>query len=160
MLGFDRILVPVDFSADSMAAVGYAMALAKKLQGPQTVVVLYVVDEGLPVVLESSSHASQGSKEQERSLKKAAVARLETWLAGVDTGEESIEHAVVVGRPASEEICEFAEETGVDLIVVGTQGKGSLRRLVLGSTVTQVQKYATVPVLAVKDPAAHAVDEP
>ncbi len=158
MLGFDRILVPVDFSKDSMAAVGYAMALARKLQGPQTVVVLHVVDEGLPVVLESSSHASQGSKEQERSLKKASVEKLATWLSAVDPGEEIIEHAVVVGRPASEEICEFAEETGVDLIVVGTQGKGSLRRLVLGSTVTQVQKYSTVPVLAVKDPAAHAAE--
>ena len=85
MFTFDRILVPVDFSKDSMAAVGYAMALAKKLSGPQTVVVLHVVDEGLPVAVESSSMASQGRKEQERAMKTAALDKLEKWLSGVDS---------------------------------------------------------------------------
>ena len=154
MFTFDRILVPVDFSRDSMAAVGYALALAKKLTGPQTVVVLHVVDEGLPVAVESSSVASQGRREQERAMKKSALEKLEKWLAGVDTGEESFEHAVVIGRPASEQICRFAAENDVDILVVGNQGSGALRRWVLGSTTQQVQKHATVPVLAVKDPAA------
>lgn len=154
MFSFDRIVVPVDFSRDSMAAVSYGLALAKKLQGPQTLVVLHVVDEGLPVALESSSHASQGSKEAERHARKTAKEKLQKWLANIDPGEETIEHAVVVGRPASEQICRFAIRRDCDMIVIGTQGKGSLRKLVLGSTTTQVQKYAEVPVLAVKDPAS------
>jgi len=154
MFSFDRIVVPVDFSRDSMAAVSYGLALAKKLQGPQTLVVLYVVDEGLPVVLESSSKASQGSKEAKRHAKKTAEEKLGKWLANVDPGEEVIELAVIVGRPASEQICRFATENDCDMIVIGTQGKGALRKLVLGSTTTQVQKVAEVPVLAVKDPAA------
>ena len=154
MFSFDKILVPVDFSRDSMAAVGYAMALATKLQGSQTVVVLFVVDEGLPVALESHGQASQGSKEQQRTLKKTAGEKLDTWLASVAPGEEKLERAIVVGRPASEIICQYAADNDFDMIVIGIQGKGALRRLVLGSTAKQVQKYAEVPVLAVKDPAA------
>ena len=154
MLKFDRLLVPVDFSRDSMAALGYAMDLAGKLQGPQTVVVLYVVDESLPVALESSSLGSQGRKEQERALKKSATEQLKTFVSGVDPGEETIETAVVTGTPVAEQICKFADDTGVDMVIIGSQGKGALRRLVLGSTMQQVQRQATCPVLAVKDPAA------
>jgi nucleotide-binding universal stress UspA family protein len=154
MLKFDRLLVPVDFSRDSMAALGYAMDLAAKLKGPQTVVALYVVDEGLPVALEASSVGSQGRKEQERAMKKAATEQLEAFVATVDPGEESIETAVVTGRPVSETICTFAADSRVDMIVIGAQGKGALRRLVLGSTMQQVQRLATCPVLAVKDPSA------
>ena len=159
MLKFDRLLVPVDFSRDSMAALGYAMDLARKLQGPQTVVVLYVVDESLPVALESSSVGSQGRKESERALKKTATEQLKQFVSTIDPGEEIIETAVITGRPVSEKIAEFAAETGVDMIVIGAQGKGALRRLVLGSTMQQVQRFAECPVLAVKDPAAHQNEE-
>lgn len=159
MFKFDRLLVPVDFSRDSMAAVGYAMALARKLTGSQTVVVLHVVDEGLPVAVESSSMASQGRCEQEKAMKAEAKAKLAKWLAAVDPGEEKIEHAVVIGRPASEQICHYATENDVDLLVVGNQGAGALRRWVLGSTTQQVQRHATVPVLAVRDPAAMRDEE-
>ena len=154
MFSFDKILVPVDFSRDSMAAVGYAMALATKLQGSQTVVVLHIVDEGLPVALESHGKASQGAKEQQRTMRKAGAEKLDKWLASVNPGEEKLERAVVIGRPASEVICQYAAENEFDMVVIGIQGKGALRRLVLGSTAKQVQKYADVPVLAVKDPAA------
>jgi nucleotide-binding universal stress UspA family protein len=51
-------------------------------------------------------------------------------------------------------ICDYAAEANVDMIIVGAQGKGAIRRLVLGSTLQQVQRLSTVPVLAVKDPAS------
>lgn len=152
MLGFDRLLVPVDFSADSLAAVGYAMALARKLQGSQTVVVMYVVDEGLPVTVGSKS--PQGEREQERALKDDALAKLEAFVAQIEPGEEHIEYAVQIGQPAADVICTYAADRGVDMIIIGAQGKGAVRRFVLGSTSQQVQRFATVPVLSVKDPAA------
>ncbi len=152
MLKFDRLLVPVDFSRDSMAAMGYAMALAKKLQGSQTVIAFHVVDEGLPVTVEGKS--DQGRREQEKALKVDAEARLSRWMARFEPGEEVLETKVRIGRPASEVICEYAGATGVDMIILGTQGKGAIRRLVLGSTVQQVQRLSSVPVLSVKDPAA------
>jgi len=154
MMDFDRILVPVDFSRDSMAAVEYAMALAYKLEGPQTVVVLYVVDEGLPIAMESMTMGPQGKTESEKELKAKALEQLEKFVAPIDPREETVECHVTVGRPASEQICRIAAERDFDLIVIGHQGKGKLRKLVLGSTTQQVQRYAPCPVLSVKDPAA------
>ena len=87
-------------------------------------------------------------------MKKAATEQIEAFVAAVDPGEETLEIAVVAGRPVSETICNFASGGQVDMIVIGAQGKGALRRLVLGSTMQQVQRLATCPVLAVKDPYA------
>jgi nucleotide-binding universal stress UspA family protein len=154
MLDFDRLLVPVDFSHDSLAALEYALALARKLNGSQTVIALYVVDEGLPAALASSSLASQGSAESERQQKKTAINQLQKFVATLDPGEEKLEIDVVIGRPASEEICKYAALNKIDMIVIGAQGKGALRRLVLGSTMQQVQRFAPCPVLGVKDPSA------
>ena len=153
MLKFDRILVPVDFSQDSLAALHYALALASKLQGPQTLTVLHIIDEGLPLSVDTSSVGSQARREGERQLKKVATKELERFIATIDPGEEVLETAVVVGRPASRRICRYAEDRGYDMIVIGSQGKGALERLVLGSTMQSLQRRATIPVLAVKNPA-------
>ena len=156
---FDRLLVPVDFSPDSRQALLYAVALAKKLCGPQQVVVVNVVDEGLPGFLETSSVATIGSSEHEKEIKKVAEKRLREWISSIDPGEENLEAVILVGKPASQVICDYAAERGFDVIVIGNQGKGALRRLVLGSTVQQVQRLSPCPVLAVKDPANWVSDE-
>ncbi len=153
MLKFDRILVPVDFSPDSMQALHYAVALAKKLKGPQLVVALHVVDEGLPTFLESRSVGSLSASEHEKELEKLTREQLTKWINDIVPGEETIEPAVIIGKPASSMICRYAGKRGFDVIVIGNQGRGALRRLVLGSTVQQVQRVAPCPVLAVKDPA-------
>ena len=50
-----------------------------------------------------------------------------------------------------EQIVNAAEELGVDLIVIGSQGYTGLGRLLLGSTADRVLQYAPCPVLVVKD---------
>lgn len=47
-------------------------------------------------------------------------------------------------------IVQFAEDEGVDLIVVGTTGKTALSRLLLGSVAKGVVLYAHSPVLVVR----------
>ncbi len=57
------------------------------------------------------------------------------------------------GDPAAE-IRQLAESTGADLIVLGKQGVGALRRLLLGSVAVNVSRHATCPVLLMTDPAS------
>jgi nucleotide-binding universal stress UspA family protein len=57
--------------------------------------------------------------------------------------------AVVVGASAATSILMAAEESGVDLIVIGTRKKGAFARAVLGSTAEKLIREAHVPVLAV-----------
>jgi Universal stress protein UspA and related nucleotide-binding proteins len=57
--------------------------------------------------------------------------------------------AIELGQPA-ETIIEYADESGSDLIVIGTQGRGGLSRRLLGSVTEQVVRLADVPVHTVR----------
>jgi len=52
--------------------------------------------------------------------------------------------------PAVDEILEVAEELGADLIVMGSRGLGSVKRVVLGSVSEGVVHHATRPVLVLR----------
>ena len=57
---------------------------------------------------------------------------------------------VVVG-PAAFEIVRRAEERGADLLVVGSHGRGAIRRFLLGSVAERVLREAGCPVMIVPD---------
>jgi nucleotide-binding universal stress UspA family protein len=58
-----------------------------------------------------------------------------------------------MGNPYAE-IVQYAEESGIDLIVVGTHGRGAFAHLLLGSVAEKVVRKAHCPVLTVR-PAGH-----
>ncbi|WP_440950949.1 universal stress protein [Methanosphaerula subterraneus] len=64
-------------------------------------------------------------------------------------GDLKMETKILEGRPATE-IVDFAENNGIDLIVIGTQGKTGIKRLLLGSVAETVIRSATSMVLVVK----------
>jgi nucleotide-binding universal stress UspA family protein len=53
-------------------------------------------------------------------------------------------------RPVDYVLLEFAEENGIDLIVMGTKGRTGFKKLLLGSVASSVSTYAHCPVLIVK----------
>jgi len=55
----------------------------------------------------------------------------------------------VLGGEPSRAICGYASDAGADLIVVGTHGRGGIRRVVLGSVAERVIRGADRPVLVV-----------
>lgn len=59
-----------------------------------------------------------------------------------------IETVLLEGDPGTE-ICRFAAERGVDVIVLGTRGRGGLKRAILGSVSDHVVRNAPCPVLTV-----------
>lgn len=61
-----------------------------------------------------------------------------------------VETHLLRGDPGAA-ICGWAEKTGADLIVLGTSGKGGLKRAVLGSVSDYVVRNAPCPVLTVGD---------
>jgi nucleotide-binding universal stress UspA family protein len=62
-----------------------------------------------------------------------------------------VEHRLAEGDSA-EEILRLAQESGCDLIVLGTHGRTGLPRLLMGSVAEQVVRKAPCPVLTVKAP--------
>src|SRR5262249_48559648 len=63
----------------------------------------------------------------------------------------AIEHRLVPGNPA-EETPKAGRETGCGLIVMGTQGRTGVARLLLGSVAEQVVRNAPCPVVTLKEP--------
>jgi universal stress protein A len=84
-------------------------------------------------------------------MEKSAKAELEKIYIEEMKGLKDIEHAVLTGKPY-EEITKFVESNNIDLIVLGTQGRKGLDRMIFGSTAEQVVRYAPCPVLSVRLP--------
>jgi nucleotide-binding universal stress UspA family protein len=83
-------------------------------------------------------------------MENGARKELENFGGELRDGLNDVECSVVRGVPY-EEILKFAEEKGVDLIVMGTQGRSGLDRVIFGSTAEKVVRNSDRPVLTVKN---------
>jgi nucleotide-binding universal stress UspA family protein len=143
---FRNIVAAIDFSETSGEVVRTALALVR--------------DDGHVCLLHAVPHAIQtpwvvdASGADVNELQRQWVAEAETQLITLaatlrlDPRRVSVE--VVVG-PAAFEIVRHAEERGADLLVVGSHGRGALRRFLLGSVAERVLREAGCPVMIVPD---------
>ncbi|RDY05154.1 Universal stress protein A-like protein, partial [Mucuna pruriens] len=60
--------------------------------------------------------------------------------------------SVILSGDAREMICEAAEKMGVNLLVLGSRGLGTLKRTILGSVSDYCAHHARMPILIVKPP--------
>jgi universal stress protein A len=153
MLTIRQILVPIDFSAPSRAALEHAAGLAERLDA--TVVVLhtweqpsYFGPEGVLIAAPGVVHP--GLDEVRRSVER----ELAQFVAGAAL-PAGTDLRVVSGRPA-EAILEAAAEPGIDMIVMGTHGRSGLARMIVGSVAEAVIRHAPCPVLTLRAPQGDA----
>src|SRR5262245_38664262 len=129
------ILAPTDFSAHSRQAFETALALAQHFHAR-----LHVF------------HAMRDVSELRDS-----EAQLQAWMAEPVAGIEVV-RALSVGTAASE-IVNYADQHNIDLIVIGTHGRGGLKRGFMGSVAEAVVRDAPCRVLT-SGPKVHAVEQP
>ena len=138
---FAKILIATDGSEKNRPAVQKALAIARA--SGSSLLVAYVIDE------------SAFTKEQTGVLPEDIYARLqeEGERAVLEVkkmaGGLAVETRVLTGKPAPV-ITGLAARTGADLIVVGSQGKTGLARLLLGSVAESIVRTAGCMVLVVK----------
>lgn len=92
----------------------------------------------------SEESAPDLAEQIETSGDRQAKAILDVTVAAL--GLEDVELMAVVGRPGHA-ICELAESLPANVVVVGTSGRGGLRRAVMGSTSDYIIRHAPCPVL-------------
>jgi universal stress protein A len=148
-----RILVPVDFSPSSRAALEYALFLSEKTGAALEVLHVwepagYVGPDALSLLPVS---VGQPGWEQTR----ADVRREVEALIGRGERSSSISIRVEAGQPG-DVVLEAARAVKADLVVMGTHGRTGLARLLLGSVAESVLRRATCPVLTVRVPALRA----
>jgi len=140
-----KVLVPVDFSKCSGAAVEHALALCKAFQARLTL--LHVVE---PIV-HGDNYVSLGTSLDplNQSIVEEAREKLEGFVREAMGQDAEAETLVRIGHAFSE-IPDTAEALGSDLIVIGTCGTAGLKPGILGGTVERVVRHAPCPVLAVR----------
>lgn len=138
---FRHILCPVDFSANSRAALRYGALLARLSDAH--LVVLYVEDPLLAAAMPTRPAA--------RALVTSAEAELRRFVVNAFRGttpQPSYSVLIQVGNPARE-IVKTGARHACDLIVMGYRGAGRASRLLFGSTTEGVMRTTGVPVVAV-----------
>ena len=136
---YDDILLPVDGSTTGEHALPHTFGLAE--QYDSTVHVLFVVDDTRDSVSVMGGPVLETLEQEGQRLVDEMVARVEE--RGIDvTGE------VVRGSP-HEAIVEYADEHGIDVIVMATHGRTGVERVLLGSVTERVVRTAPTPVLTV-----------
>lgn len=140
MLRLKTILLPVDFSEPCLKATEYAVELATRFGA--TLHLLHVIED--PVIyLPMFESYSLPTREQ---FETYAQDRLENWIDESCTCP--LELHWLHGRPARS-ITDFAKKRDLDLIVLGTHGRGLATHLILGSVAEKVVRTASCPVLTI-----------
>jgi nucleotide-binding universal stress UspA family protein len=88
----------------------------------------------------------------QRELDNAARKRLDEALIDSDGSGPPSKAAVVTSGSPAYAIVDYAREHGIDLIVMGTHGRGALAHLMMGSVAERVVRLASCPVLTVRHP--------
>lgn len=143
MVTCNRILVPTDFSETSAEAVHYGVELARDRRAG--LILLHVGEAATEI-------ATEFPLGLDASLVDAARERLLKILTPADQLAIHPELVTCTGSPA-EEIVRCAAEREVDLIVMGTHGRGGVSHLLLGSVAEKVIRTAPCPVLVIRQAA-------
>jgi nucleotide-binding universal stress UspA family protein len=135
------ILVPTDGSGHSVRAAEYAVSVAKVHKAK--ILVVYVIDN---FVVDQFAKVSSSI---EQDLKESGQGYINYIVGLAEKQGVAVESIVTKGQPY-EKIVDLAKNQTVDLIVMGTTGRRSTERILIGSVTQRVIEYSPCPVLVIK----------
>lgn len=149
MLTLKNILVPTDFGEAADAALAYGRALADRFGA--TIHVLHVADNVYLTSFGAETYAAI-MPELQRDLEEAARKQLDELLIDSDKSGPPTKPIILTSSAPAFAIVDYAQKNDIDLIVMGTHGRGALAHLVMGSVAERVVRLAPCPVLTVRHP--------
>lgn len=138
------ILVPVDFSDCSREGLQYAIGFANEF-GARIVLVHATY---LGYVYSSEGTAIYDIPGLQKAARKTAERQMRKLVRTVNFGGVKFETVFTEGSPILD-ICAFAKDRDVDLIITSTHGLTGLKHVLIGSTAEQVVRHAPCSVLVV-----------
>ena len=134
-----KVVVPVDFSDESFAALSKAREL---VDDPANLLVVHVLQE-LSAMEPGEMWRTIDHEDRIRHTRQALRERL------AKDEQDSVSTDVVIGDPGHE-ITALAEREKADLIVLNSHGHTGLKRLLIGSVAERVIRLAHCPVLVLR----------
>jgi nucleotide-binding universal stress UspA family protein len=143
---FKRILFATDFSETSTYATEYALLMARTFGAELHV--LHVVETEVPIMMDGMVYLPPHYFDE---IEKITAERLESVIAREDRDKLSVTLVMRRGAPFLQ-IIRYANDQKMDLIVLGTHGRGALAHVFLGNVAEKVVRQASCPVLTVRHP--------
>jgi nucleotide-binding universal stress UspA family protein len=149
MITIREILVPTDFGEPAEASLTYGRELAARFGA--TLHVLHVA-ENIYVTTFGAQNYAAVAPDLQRELEEGARVRLNDLVIDSDGSGPHTKAVVMTSASPAFAIIDYAKENGIDLIVMGTHGRGALAHLLMGSVAERVVRLASCPVLTVRHP--------
>lgn len=140
----DSILVPVDFSSCSREGLQYAIGFANEFGAK--LILLHVTYLGY--IYSSEGTAIYNIPALQEAARKNAEREMRQLVRSVSFGRAKFETAFTDGSPALD-ICAFAKDHDVDLIITSTHGLTGFQHVLIGSIAEKVVRHAPCSVLVV-----------
>lgn len=140
MIALKQVLVATDFGDASDAALVYGREFARTFGA--RLHVLHVMENVFLRPMVENPHA----------VREAAWRLLNERLTDADRNEGRAQAVLETSDHPVDAIVAYARKEAIDLIVVGTQGRGAMAQLLVGSVAERVVRTAPCPVLTVRHP--------
>lgn len=145
----ERIVIPIDFSEPSWEALTYGLHLAQQMEA--TVIVVHAVEEpsvplvyGIEVGVETKNMSTE-------TMKQRVNDELDAWMEqAADRLDEvpTYDRVVDTGAPAT--VIRKVASSPRDAVVMATEGRTGMERMVLGSVAESVLRKAVGPVVTAR----------
>jgi nucleotide-binding universal stress UspA family protein len=149
MILLKHILVATDFSEPSEAALAYGQELARTFGARLTV--LHITDNVAARAYGADGYVVADPDLQEQ-VDASARAQVDGLLSAEDREVLQAQGIVRSSSGPAAAIVDWARESGADLIVVGTHGRGTVAHFLMGSVAERIVRTAPCPVLTVRHP--------
>ncbi|ELZ24499.1 UspA domain-containing protein [Haloterrigena salina JCM 13891] len=143
-----HVLVPLDGSPQSWAAFDHAVS---NYDG-ETITTVHAVDPIEGVYSDYGGGGYYDAQAHERAVERGEELGERARERADDAGvlETTVLETAVETGPPARTILEYADESDVDHIVMGSHGRSGVARILLGSVAETVTRRATVPVTIVR----------
>lgn len=137
----NKILVPVDFSEQSLIALEQSYNLAKKYNAEITL--LHVVEDGGLI-------AKYFTEKQHDDLKIQVQKQLDDLAKNITKKCKLVVNTLIAKGRVYEKINEVSEIINATMIVMGTNGSDTFKKKFIGSNALRVVREASIPVITIK----------
>ena len=141
-VGIHNVLIATDFSHTSAAALDYGLNFAHRYSAHSEIVYVLPTDEYALAGFEALTAAKDAARRDLLDL-KAKMRRSHALEEDVDYRISMLEGS------AADCLLQWGREKRIDLIVVGTHGRGGMGKIILGSVAEKIFRHSSVPVLTI-----------
>ncbi|WP_028375406.1 universal stress protein [Leeuwenhoekiella sp. MAR_2009_132] len=152
-----RILLPTDFSENSLNAIHYALSLMKNVVCEFFLLYTYTP----PMISTRTILDSSSVWDIQKIAENNAIEELNRFKIKIENEFINEKHtftSIVSFNLLIPEMCDIAEKESINLVIMGTQGATGAKMIFLGTNTMYAIKRLKIPVLAV--PSGYVYEDP